>query len=97
MGDFLQKLQARRINSKYYIVEQIGKGGHAAVYLGGQTSPFHYGIANSIRERFRHRCGSCAEAGASRYRAINIRRGGRELHRIRWVAWIPRCVLVWQA
>ena len=34
MGDFMNKIQARRIDSKYSLVRKIGEGGYGAVYLG---------------------------------------------------------------
>ena len=34
MGEFMRKVQDRRINARYSLVCKLGEGGHGAVYLG---------------------------------------------------------------
>ena len=34
MSDFIEKLQGRRVDSKYSLVRKLGEGGFGAVYLG---------------------------------------------------------------
>ena len=41
MGDFMQKMQAMRIDSKYSLVRKIGEGGHGLVYIGMPSCHFH--------------------------------------------------------
>ena len=38
MGEFMRKVQARRVNSKYSMVRKLGEGGHGAVYLGMRSA-----------------------------------------------------------
>ena len=47
MSDFIEKIQDRRIGSKYSLVRKIGVGGYGAVYLGmGSTDAvFHFTLS----------------------------------------------------
>ena len=38
MGEFMRKVQDRRVNLKYSLVRKLGEGGHGAVYLGMQST-----------------------------------------------------------
>ena len=47
MGDFIGKIQERRIDSKYSLVRKLGEGGFGAVYLGTSCRTGHIGLVRS--------------------------------------------------
>ena len=48
----MQKIQDRRVNSKYSLVCKLGEGGFGAVYLGMHTANYHgVWLSDHFKER----------------------------------------------